>query len=347
MRSNETGLIWRMRDELGMVIPVWFPPTVPILEAAGYLRTTLADVEYYCSPANVWLIVDNCAVGAQAAEEVVQEVKKRCGEECGVDVATVRQGKGGVVIRGLRRLIETGRVAYLVVRDCDGDHDIHDLPRLFRRITDTVAREETDNVFGVGSRPSPQMGLGWVRGEYELLLNRALVEACNVALAREGRHVDLRYSLAGTRYPDFQSGYKLYTRRTAQLNIDGMTTAIQQDPGAEASLWGAEFVTVTEMLLAGALPVEISRLTYDEQPQTTFDESNRVHAFGRQFVWLFSRLGTPSAVARLIVDNAITHSSLRFVSGLWTELLAFREYIRKHAYPPDDWGKPPPHGELL
>jgi hypothetical protein len=99
--------------------------------------------------------------------------------------------------------------------------------------------------------------------------------------------------------------------------------------------------------MQGAIPVEVSRLTYDEQPQTTFDGSDHVHAFGRQFTWLYRRLGTPSAVARLITDNALAHSPLRFVAGLWEELLRFREYVHSRAYGDQPWGPPPRRGELL
>ncbi|MBM3498109.1 MAG: hypothetical protein FJX74_05505 [Armatimonadetes bacterium] len=340
-------LLPRMREQLGMVVPVWFAAATPVEEVCSYLRVTLADVQHFCRPCHVVLVIDLCEQGPAAAQQAAREVGQRCGEAPVVDVAQTRHGKGLAVARGLERLLSEPRLQYFVARDCDGDHDMYDLPRLFRRLAEAQEREATTNLFAVGSRPRPQMALGWVRGEYELLLNRVLVEACNVHLATQGTHIDLRYSLPETRYPDFQSGYKLYTRASARLNVEALRAAHDREPTAEVSQWGAEFVTVTELLLAGHLPVEVSRVSYDEQPQTTFDERDRVRAFGRQFAWLFRRLGTPSPLAQAILDNALAQSPVRFASGLWSESLRLREYVQTDAFPDSPWGLPPPHGEPL
>ncbi|HJN15475.1 MAG TPA: hypothetical protein QGH10_08300 [Armatimonadota bacterium] len=341
------SLLRRMQESLGTVVPIWFPESVAVGDMADLLRRVTSEIEAYSQPGNVLLVVDGCPHAVEATEIVAGEVGERCGEKCRVEIMSENQGKGGAVARGLELLLLDPGIELLVARDHDGDHDVHDLPRIVRRFADVIARERTDNVFAVGSRVSPQMGLGWARGEYELLLNRALVEAVNVALAADGRRVDLRYSLPETRYPDFQSGYKLYTRRTAQANIDIIRAAHEADPETRVMYWGGEFVTATELLLRGAIPVEVSRATYDEQPHTTFDERDRVEAFGKQFAWLFRRLDTPAEMARLITDNAIAQSPLRFAAGLWDELMAFREYVRSAAYPDADWSNPPPHGELL
>jgi hypothetical protein len=329
------------------VVSAWFPESMLRERMLSYLRLTLADVELYSQPRNVLLVVDGCPHAEGVAQQAADEVDGRAGEACRLVINADNQGKGGSVATGLQLLLDEGEVEYLVARDCDGDHDTHDAARLFRRALTVQEREQTDDLFVVGSRRSPQMSLSWARGEYELLLNRATVEACNARLAADGRWVDLRYALPDTRYPDFQSGYKLYTRRTAQANIESITAAHERDPEAEVRWWGAEFVTVTDLLLGGAIPVEVSRLSYDLQPQTTFDESDRVHAFGRQSVWLFHHLQTPPDIARRITDNAISRSPLRTAAGLWDELVRFREYIRTGAYSDSDWGDPPLRGELL
>lgn len=336
-----------MRRKLGTVVSTWFPESMPRERMLIYLRLTLADVELYSQPHNVLLVVDGCPHAEQAAQQAVDEVGGRAGEACRLVINAENQGKGGSVATGLERLLDEGEVEYFVARDCDGDHDTHDTVRLFRRALTVQQREGTDNLFVVGKRPCPQMSLSWARGGYELLLNEATVEACNACLAAEGRWLDLRYSLPDTRHPDFQSGYKLYTRQTARTNIASISAAHNPDPEAEVRWWGAEFVTVTDLLLDGAVPVEVSRLSYDLQPQTTFDESDRVHAFGRQLVWLFRHLQTPPDIARRITDNAISHSPLRTAAGLWDELVSLRAYVRAGAYPDADWGAPPLRGELL
>ncbi len=347
MSSPDVQLAQHMRRKLGTVVPAWFPESMPHEQMLGYLRLTLADVELYSRPLNVLLVLDGCPHAEDVAQQAAAEVGERDTEACRVVVNTANQGKGASVATGLQVLLDEGEVEYFVARDCDGDHDTHDAVRLFRRALTVQRQEQTDNLFVVGSRPSPQMALSWVRGEYELLLNEATVEACNARLAVEGRWLDLRYRLPGTRYPDFQSGYKLYTRTTARANIESINAAHEREPGAEVRWWGGELVTVTDLLLGGAIPVEVSRLSYDLQPQTTFDESDRVHAFGRQFVWLFRHLQTPPDIACRITDNAISRSPLRIAAGIGEELVRFREYVRAGAYPDSDWGDPPLRGELL
>jgi hypothetical protein len=347
MSDGTLNLAENMRQKLGTVVSAWFPESMPQPEMLGYLRVTLADVELYSRPRNVLLVVDGCPHAEEAAQQAADEVGERRGEACRVLAHSENQGKGGSVATGLAALLDEGEVEYFVARDCDGDHDSHDAVRLFRRALRVQEREQTDNLFVVGSRPSPHMSLSWARAEYELLLNEATVEACNARLAREGRWVDLCYSLPDARYQDFQSGYKLYTRRTARANIESITAAHDRQPEAEVKWWGAEFVTVTDLLLGGAVPAEVSRLSYDLQPQTTFDERDRVHAFGRQFVWLFCHLQTPSQIVRRITDNAVARSPLRTATEIGDELVSFREYIRSAVYPDADWGQPPLRGELL
>ena len=59
-----------------------------------------------------------------------------------------------------------------------------------------------------------------MRGEFETLLNRVLVEAVSFALAQRQHILNTRYfSLLGE-YPDLHSGYKVYSRRVCELMVE-------------------------------------------------------------------------------------------------------------------------------
>jgi len=121
-----------------------------------------------------------------------------------------------------------------------------------------------------------------------------------------GGRVDERFTARYGRAPDFQSGYKLYPRAAARVVLDAITGAHTARPELEIPWWGVEFVPTVELLLLGFTPVALQRLTWDGQPQTTFDGGDLAHAYARQIAWLFERLDLPAGVAMPLLDNALT-----------------------------------------
>ncbi len=336
MRGADVSLAAKFRERVGMVIPTWFPPTMPLDEVKQFLRLTLADVELFARPERVLLVVDGCPTALPAAHEAAGEVARRTGTHSVVLDAGVNRGKGGAISNGFRRLLEWGDTELLCVRDADNDHSIYDLPALLGVAAKIEQVEQTDNYWVLGRRRSLERPLGFPRGEYERILNVLTCRAVDFALAREGRARVTTYHAAQGPTPDLQSGYKLYTRATAGRLIEGLERADREDP-TEPLRWGAEFVPAVELYMRGAILGEASRSTYDVQPQTTFDESDRVDAFGKQIAWLFRRLAIPVQAAQAWLDGVLAATPIRALAGGWEELLALRRYVLEREYPGEGW----------
>ena len=109
-----------------------------------------------------------------------------------------------------------------------------------------------------------------------------------------------------------------------------------------------QFVSTTELLLSGAITGAVHRLTYDEQPQSTFEGSHDyATAYGRQIAWLYRRLGTPPTAGIAWLDAAIAKTVYATVEGGWEELLRLREYVVREAFGGGELGRPARRGEMM
>ena len=72
-----------------------------------------------------------------------------------------------------------------------------------------------EEVLVLGRRSSKQRPLGFLRGELEELADRVLLDALAYDAAVSGVPLRLECATAVEEYPDFHSGYKLFSRRTA------------------------------------------------------------------------------------------------------------------------------------
>lgn len=323
----------RMRESLGSVIPVWFPDTMPAEDMRRFVSGTLDDAELFAAPERLILVVDGCPAAVAPAREAAEQFGRRAGAAPTLIVTDCNTGKGGAVCTGFERLLQDDAVEALNVRDCDGDHDIYDLPQLYRLFEQMCRQECTDDVFVVGCRGSLTRPLGLARGQNEDMLNRLTMEAVNHRLADEGRGVDERYTSRYGRAPDFQSGYKVYSRTAAHVVIDSVRAADQAEPDLQVMRWAVEFIPTAELLLRGFIPGALCRLTYDGQPQTTFDESDLPRAYSRQIAWLFRRLDLPYEVGRCLLDNALTASEYVTSPRGAEHLAALREQVIQECYP--------------
>ena len=331
-----------MRQSLGLAIPVWFSPDMPSDQMARTLAATIADSELFMDPAHLVLVVDGCPQAEAPTRQAADEFAQRAGAAPVVLCKELNEGQGGAVRYGFQWLMEHTPVEYLASRDADGDHDIYDLPQLFRQLVHMQELEESDLVYVLGQRGSLHRPMGYARGEYEWLLNELTVQAVRYEMGREGRIPDLRYCQLLPGPPDFQSGYKAYTRRTAELFVKALNQAEEREPQVRPARWGIQFISTVELLLAGAAAGSVYRLTYDEQPHTTFEDAdNRLIAYGQQFVWLFRRLQTPLAVALGWWDEAIRQMQWGTVPGGWEELLKMRSHIAGKVWPGQNLPAPP------
>ena len=237
-----------MRHDLGMTIPVWFPPHCPLDRCRAYLRRTLDDVELFAHPANVVLVVDGCPRAVEPTQEAAAEVRVRSGASPQVAIKVQNEGQGGAVAFGLERLLGVPQLRYFCARDADGDHDIYDVPPMLRRLRELEA-EAGERVWVLGSRADLHRPMGYARGELETVLNEVTVEALTTA----GSPPLLTACRVYGHYPDLQSGFKLYNRWSARVTAGSLRDAAAREPQKLPLRWGVQFISTAQLLREGGV----------------------------------------------------------------------------------------------
>jgi hypothetical protein len=300
-----------IRQRLGMMIPVWFPPDLPPERMREALRATLHGCEHYLPWGHVVLIVDGDARSYQIVQELQADHERRDGSAFAVVYQPENRGKGYAVFLGARWLLEQTDLAYLAIRDADGDHALNDLMNLMRLALALRAGEGTEHIMVVGRRSHPHRTLGFVRGEFEILLNRVIVEAVRFALAQRQQVLITRYFAFAGEYPDLHSGYKLYSRSICELLV---RQPWERPPwvGREIYRYGVEAVPFVEGAMTGAVVGEITRLTVapDFSGHAGF---GRPENNGGVLLWTFLRLGIKPHQAAALLDNHLSRVAL------WTD----------------------------
>jgi hypothetical protein len=314
-----------MRSSLGMVVPVWYPPHLTRTQVYENLCMTLYDCEHYLPWGHVALVVDGDARSHAVVQEVQEACRRRHGQAFDVIFGAENRGKGFAVVRGAQWFLERPALQYLTIRDADGDHALHDLVGLMRLALALQASEDTDRVIVVGRRNQPHRALGWVRGEFEMLLNRVLVDAVRFALAQRQRVLKTQYVALGEGTPDLHSGYKVYSRKVCELMVE-RTWEVSPWVGPEIYRYGVEAVPFVEGMMAGAIVGEVTRLTQEPEfsGHGTFA---RPEANGSVLLWTFLRLGITPWQAAALLDNHLSSLTLWTDSRGRRSLLDLRLYV--------------------
>jgi hypothetical protein len=318
-------LMDRMRQSLGMVIPVWFPPSLSAEQVGKSLLATLHDCDHFLPWDHVVLVVDGDARSYAIVQELQASCRQRYGQAFDIIYYPENGGKGYAVLRGAQWFLERQSLEYLTIRDADGDHALNDLVNLMRLAVALQSKEETDLLIIVGRRNHPHRALGWARGELEALLNRVLVDAVRFVLAQRQQVLKTQYFSLSGEYPDLHSGYKVYSRGVCER----MAECAWERPtwvGPEIYRYGVEAVPFVEGVMAGATVGEMTRLTQepDFSGHGTFA---RPEANGSILLWAFLRLGITAEHAAVILDNHLSRLTL------WTDprgrdvLLELRRYV--------------------
>src|SRR5688572_4786932 len=161
-----------MLGRVGLVVPVWFPEDLPDAVCETLLRTTLADCWSCLRPEHVALVVDGVPRLAALAQRLSAEMGSGSGFQ--VLAPAVNQGKGGALVVGWQALLADPALEFIAVRDADGDHFLDDMPHLFRLAEQMTRETGNDRVLVIGRRAAVHPPLGWLRGEYELVVNATL-----------------------------------------------------------------------------------------------------------------------------------------------------------------------------
>ena len=281
------------RCHTGVVIPVFLPADPGRRRTGESLLedTTVSFLDGMADPGQVCLAVDGGEFGGEVAASL--------GERHGVSVVTaeVNRGKLQPVLLGARRLLGREGLKYLAVVDQDGDHFANELPNLVRAAEHAARSGESGKVIVVGRRISRHRPMGFLRGELEELANRVLLDALQYRAARRNLPLDLRFSSLLDDHPDFQSGFKLYSRETADGAL-GQDPPLLGLPDDAAFRHACEVVPMVEGLERGATLVSVNRSTFNEQPVSTFGQLDRCRLIADKILWPCKRLEVPPAFVR-------------------------------------------------
>ena len=208
------------------------------------------------------------------ASKTAPQVTRHLAEQYGVSstVTPVNLGKLQGVRNGARTLLDRFGLTYLAVLDSDSDRLANELLNFVRAADHVVDQTGDERLMMLGRRISLHRPMGLLRGELEDIADRMLLHALYYHAARSGRPLRLEYATMIEDVPDFHSGYKLFSRETAEAvflcppNPAGLSDATYYRHAVEA-------VMAVETILSGGRLGVVNRTTYNRQPVTTFGSS--------------------------------------------------------------------------
>lgn len=306
----------QLRKGTGVIIPVHVPAAVAGEQAAAMLRETARSFcQVVADPRRVCLSVDGEDCGAELAGQVAGE--------CGASVVVQPRNRGKLagIVAGARHLLAAGGLGYLAAVDQDGDHFANELLNFVRAAMHTESHARTQRVLVLGRRLSRHRPMGLVRGEQEELADRVLLDALAYRAAVAGRPLRLELASVFDEFPDFHSGYKLFTAACAADVFGGEPDLAGCD---EACYWrhAVEVVLTVEAMERGAVLAVVNRSTINEQPLSIFGRLDRVRLVADMIIWPCRRLGVPPAFVRQWLDNHLARL------GLWTLAPAGKDELR-------------------
>ncbi len=311
-----------------VLVPAYFSSKPGDELVRHLLWMTLGDCRRYLPLNNVWVVVD----GDERTSRIAEEIRVRLSQEQGGGLHLVSLARNGgklwALREGMQRILKARPdITYVVARDCDGDHAMSEVPNLLRAANELERAYGTLNTLVLGARQSRHAPMGWLRGDLETLLDGVTLDALAYAMARGGRALDLTHCRAPHIVPDLSSGFKVFGRSLAEhLFVDKEPRFACLE---EEAYWhyGPETVTVVEGLFAGAIMGEVSRLTMNGQPTSSFGDFGLVSLYGDLLAWVYARLQIPLTVAAQFFDNWARALTL-LASAQGREILAG---VRQHA----------------
>ena len=121
-----------------------------------------------------------------------------------------------------------------------------------------------------------------------------LMDGLAYAAATRGQPLHLEYLTTTDPLPDFHSGYKFFSRATAEA-VFGQEPALMGMSESAAYRHACEAVMTVEAHLSGATLAAVNRRTYDEQPISLFANYNRARLAADMILWPCKRLGVPAS----------------------------------------------------
>jgi len=287
-----------LRHRTGVVVPVFLPDDVQVSVGESLLSDTIeALVHQVDDPSVVCLSVDGSRFGQSAARTLSEKLA------VSAIVSDHNRGKLAAVRDGMGRLLDNPALHYFAVVDQDGDHFANELLNFVRAAEHVQSTASSDMVLVLGRRISRHKPMGFARGELEDLANRVLLQALRYRAATSGSPIPLQFALGLDDFPDFHSGYKLFTRAaavavfTTEPRLCGVTDECYYRHGCEA-------VMSVEAIERGAYLAVVNRSTLDEQPVSAFGLLDRQRLVADKVIWACKRLDVPGVyVAQWLRDH--------------------------------------------
>lgn len=329
MPTNEVhDAINALENATAIIIPVYFGANRDPIRAGAILGSTVEMfVREVNDPQAICLSVDGAEAGVDIAASIAATYKVRM-------VTGERNcGKFGALLHGMQTLFTEERFQWFAAVDQDGDHFGNDLLNFVRTAQHVVATNDAQStgdeprVLVLGNRISGHRPLGFLRAEQEELCNYILMDALTYAATISGQPLHLEYLTTTERLPDFHSGYKFFSRVTAEA-VFANEPPLMGLSEAAAYRYACEAVMTVEAYLHGATLAAIYRRTFDEQPISTFANYNRARLAADMILWPCLRLGVPgNFVAQWLANHLPTLLLGTLVPQGQEELLAIRQLV--------------------
>ncbi len=297
-------------SDLAMVIPVWFSEAVPEDIIRDRLLRTLTGVEHYVLPGKVALVVDGDGRSAEILRSLRPEFERRGGASFRLVIREENSGNGAALAAGLRELLREESFSYAMVRDGDGDHYVGNIEHLYRCLEWMRTQGVEGEIIVAGRRVDVHRSIGWIRGEFEALLNRLTLAALTHRLAAEGRVLDLRFLSAYAEPPDFMSGYKLYSAGVCRMMAENDWQAVLPTSAADLYRYGMEQFPLIEGVLAGAAVGEVLRLAGDDRKVSGHGRYTEPSVKAGLALWVLRRLDISAEAAVSMTENATARGRL-------------------------------------
>jgi hypothetical protein len=312
-----------VRTQTAVVIPVYIPQKVDTQQGITLLSETARS---FCSqvsnPASVCLSVDGESFGAQAAQALAQELGAQ------ITVASQNQGKLAAARNGVQHLLlQEPSFQHVAIVDQDGDHFAHELFNLVHVALHVAAHTGDDRSLILGRRISRHRPMGFLRGELEEFADRILLDALAYRAAATGHPLRLEYATTLDEFPDFHSGYKLFSRHTAEdvFMSPPQLTGVSEDCYYRHA---CEAVMTVEALECGAYLGVVNRSTLNEQPISTLGLLNLSRLVADKIIWPCKRLDIPVSFVRQWMANHAPRLLLNTLAPAGQEELArIQEYV--------------------
>lgn len=314
--------IHTLENQTGVVIPVYLAGTRDKAMANAILGSTVQMfVRELRNPQNMCLCVD----GPEAGVDIATDVANRYGTR--IVVGDRNRGKFGAVQHGMNTLLADERLQWFAAVDQDGDHFGSDLLNFVRAAHHVVAHTGDSRVLVIGNRTSTHRALGFLRGEQEALSDLMLMDALAYAAVCNGQPLRLQYLTTTDALPDFHTGYKYFSRATAQAVFASDPNLMGLNEHA-AYRHACEAVMTVEAHLSGATLAAVNRRSFDEQPISLFANYNRASLAADMILWPCKRLNIP---AHFVAQWLANHLPKLLLSTLapqgQDELIAIRELV--------------------